>query len=190
MNDSIKSILAGICIGIAGTVYLALGGGPIAAILFSIGLIIIVLQEYNLYTGKIGYIKSYKEIPKMLLMILGNFIGCLLVGLTCNQDASTLVQVKLQIPLWLVLFKAIWCGFLMYSAVNIYKEHKNLFGILFCVPVFILAGFEHSIADMYYFITANSYNTDSLIFIIIVLIGNAIGANLHLRIKNKKYLKF
>ena len=99
MKEFIKSILAGICIGIAGTVYLALGGGPVAAILFSIGLIAIVLLDYNLYTGKIGYIQSYKDVPTMILIILGNFIGCLMVGLTCGQDASTIIQAKLQIPL-------------------------------------------------------------------------------------------
>ena len=76
MDSLLKSIFAGICIGIAGTAYVQLGGGPFAACLFAIGLILIVLFDFNLYTGKIGYIQSYKDIPKMLLIILGNLIGC------------------------------------------------------------------------------------------------------------------
>lgn len=76
MKDLIKAIFAGICIGIAGTAYVALGGGPFAACLFAIGLISIVLFNFNLYTGKIGYIKSYKDISRMLIILLGNLIGC------------------------------------------------------------------------------------------------------------------
>ena len=53
---------------------------------------------YNLYTGKIGYIDSYKKIPLMLKYILGNFIGVFLVSLTSSIDSSTLVEAKLQIP--------------------------------------------------------------------------------------------
>lgn len=53
---------------------------------------------YNLYTGKIGYIDSYKKIPLMLKYILGNFIGVFLVSLTSTIDSSTLVEAKLQIP--------------------------------------------------------------------------------------------
>ena len=58
MSDFIKSIFAGICIGIAGTAYVKLGGGLFAACLFAVGLISIVLFNFNLYTGKIGYIQS------------------------------------------------------------------------------------------------------------------------------------
>ena len=47
-------------------------------------------MQYNLYTGKIGYIKSYKEIPIMLKYILGNFIGVLLVSFVSVVDSSAL----------------------------------------------------------------------------------------------------
>ena len=78
----------------------------------------------------------------------------------------------------------------MYTAVEIYKKKQSVIGILFCVPVFILSGFEHSIADIYYFTTTNIINLNSFIFILIVIIGNAIGANLHIKNKERKYLKF
>ena len=98
MQDFIKSIFAGIMIGIAGLVYLLVPLTWVAAILFSIGLIIICMMQYNLYTGKIGYIKSYKDIPIMLKYILGNFIGVLLVSFTSTIDSFALVEAKLQIP--------------------------------------------------------------------------------------------
>lgn len=178
MNDFIKSIFAGICIGIAGTAYVKLGGGPFAACLFAVGLISIVLFNFNLYTGKIGYIQSWKEIPKILLIILGNLIGCWLVAETAGVSAESLVEAKLIMPLWEVFFKSIWCGFLMFAAVNVYKEHKSLIGIIFCIPTFILCGFEHSIADSFYFFSASQITLPIVIFILITIVGNAIGANL------------
>ena len=71
----------------------------------------------------------------------------------------------------------------MFAAVNIYKEHKSLIGIIFCIPTFILCGFEHSIADSFYFFSASQITLPIVIFILITIIGNAIGANLFKLIK-------
>lgn len=190
MENLLKSIFAGICIGIAGTAYVQLGGGPFAACLFAIGLILIVLFDFNLYTGKIGYIQSYKDIPKMLLIILGNLIGCWLVASSIDLSAESIVEAKLILPLNQVFFKSIWCGFLMFSAVDIYKKYDSITGIIFCIPTFILCGFEHSIADSFYFFAMGCYTLNVFLFILITIVGNAIGANLFklLKIfdKNKK----
>ena len=43
------------------------------------------------------------------------------------------------------------------------------------VPVFILAGFEHSIADMFYFFCAGSFTLPSFCFLLMVVLGNSIG---------------
>ena len=183
MQDFIKSIFAGLMIGIAGIIYLIVPLTWVAAILFSIGLIIICMMQYNLYTGKIGYIKSYKEIPIMLKYILGNFIGVLLVSFVSVVDSSALVEAKLQLPYWLLLLKSIGCGFLMYIAVEIYKQNHSIIGILCCIPAFIIAGFERSIADMFYIFNAHIFNLQTLLFILIVIVGNALGALLHKLIK-------
>lgn len=184
MADFIKSIFAGLMIGIAGLVYLNVNPIWVGSILFSIGLIIVCILEYNLYTGKIGYIKSYKDIPKMFKYIIGNFIGVFLISLTTTVSSIDIVTAKLEIPYYLLLLKSIGCGFLMYIAVDIYKNNKSIVGILCCVPAFILAGFEHSIADMFYLCCSKMFELQYIPFIIIVLIGNAIGALLHKTIKN------
>ena len=184
-NNLIKSIFAGIMIGIGGLVYLNVGGA-IGAILFSVGLVVIVLCNFNLYTGKIGYIKTYKEIPLMILFIIGNAIGTFLVACSTNTSSEQLMITKINNPLYMTFIKAIFCGFLMYVCVNIYKEHKKLIGIILCIPAFILCGFEHSIADMFYIFTSETITLRTLLFIIIVIIGNGIGANLHHLIFEKK----
>ena len=116
------------------------------------------------------------------LGLLGNLLGTLLAGfliayaLPQLRDAAlTACEKRLtQLPLQTVI-RGFFCGILMYSAVWIYREKKTALGILFCIPVFILAGFEHSIADMFYFALAGLFNTRALVFILLVVLGNSLG---------------
>ncbi len=78
------------------------------------------------------------------------------------------------------LAKAFFCGILMYLAVSVFKEKKTPIGIVFCIPVFILSGFEHSIADMFYlsagFDFTASYIWRAMFYILLILAGNAAGS--------------
>ena len=63
----------------------------------------------------------------------------------------------------------------MYMAVSCYREKGTIAAIFFCVPAFILSGFEHSIANMFYFGVSGIINMESIFYIFVVIIGNAIG---------------
>ena len=186
----IKSILAGIMIAIGGTVYLSLENKVIGAIFFAIGLFIIVTKELNLYTGKVGYIFDNK--PKYLIevvtTIIGNFIGTFLVGYilkftriysSISTKAQGLCNIKLDDNLISIFILSILCGMLMYLAVNGYKVVKDPLGkylsVFLGVIVFILCGFEHSVANMYYFSVAFIINGKSLLYLLIMILGNAVG---------------
>ena len=175
----VRAILAGMMIGIGGCVYLGCEVKWVGAILFAVGLFTIFSFRLDLYTGKVGYIfdndRSY--VPYLLVVIIGNFIGCLILGLMMPLDAAVnLANAKLDNYEFLpVLFKGVLCGMLMFIAADCYKNTKSFIATFVCVPVFILAGFEHSIADMFYFCSAGAFSVESLVFIITVLIGNAIG---------------
>lgn len=175
----VRAILAGMMIGIGGCVYLGCEVKWVGAILFAVGLFTIFSFRLDLYTGKVGYVfdndRSY--IPYLVVVIIGNFIGCLILGLMMPLDsASALAQGKLDNYDFLrVLFKGVLCGMLMFIAADCYKNTKSFIATFVCVPVFILAGFEHSIADMFYFCSAGCFSVESLIFILTVLVGNAIG---------------
>ena len=84
-----SSILAGICIGIAGFGFLALGGIA-GAVLFAFGLITVVCYKLKLYTGTAGFIVK-GEVGTLLLILIGNIVGCLLVagnqGHQCGEAA-------------------------------------------------------------------------------------------------------
>ena len=175
----VRAILAGMMIGIGGCVYLGCEVKWVGAILFAVGLFTIFSFRLDLYTGKVGYVfdndRSY--ISYLVVVIIGNFIGCLILGLMMPLDsASVLAQGKLDNYDFLrVLFKGVLCGMLMFIAADCYKNTKSFIATFVCVPVFILAGFEHSIADMFYFCSAGCFSVESLIFILTVLVGNAIG---------------
>lgn len=174
----IRAFLAGVSISIGGCVYLATDVKWVGAVLFSVGLLTVVAFRLDLYTGKAGYIvenpPSY--LKDIAVIIVGNFIGCLMVGLMMPYpQAVDAVEAKLSCDWYTVIFKGAMCGILMFIAVDFFKQRQSFLAIFFCVPVFILSGFEHSIADMFYFCSAGVFTLEALVFIVLVLIGNAIG---------------
>ena len=193
MKDFIKSVLAGIMIGIGGTIYLSIDNKVVGASLFGIGLFMIVIYGFNLYTGKIGYLVdnfNFKYIKMLVITLIGNFIGTFFVGYILkftriysliHDKAKLLVNVKLDDSLISILILAFFCGILMYLAVNTYKENKDIskyLGVFLGVIVFILCGFEHCVANMYYFSVANIWNLNTLLYLLIMILGNSLGGML------------
>jgi nitrite transporter NirC len=186
----IKAIMAGLYIGIAGLVYLSVSNKIVGSFLFSTGLLMVVSKGYFLYTGKIGYLLPYeKGFTKMILLtILGNFVGIASVGIlilfTGKQDmillSETLVTNKLAYGPIQALASAIFCGMLMYTGVHGYKSIENpiikVLIVILSVMIFILAGFEHSIANLLYVVLARAFRLKTLIYVLIWLFGNLIGA--------------
>ena len=82
-NLTLSSILAGVCISIGCIVNLIVGGGPLGAILFTFGLITVVHYKYALFTGTAGFIElnKIKEYKKIILILLGNILGCILLSI-------------------------------------------------------------------------------------------------------------
>ncbi len=186
----IKSFLAGICIAIGGTVFLSLDNKIIGAALFSIGLFFIVVRGLNLYTGKVGYIVTNKPVflIEVFVTIIGNFIGTFLAGnllrftrvyTSIHEKALGLCTIKINDSMISIFILSIFCGILMFLAVDGYKEVKDSFGKNMCVflavIVFILCGFEHSIANMYYFSVANIWSMKVVLYIVIMILGNGVG---------------
>ena len=153
----IKGIYAGFLIGIGGIVYLSLENKIVGALLFSFGLLTIVNQGYFLYTGKIGFAKTAEDWTSIPFIILGNFLGTALSA---------------------ILALSILCGILMYLAIDNFSKSKNHLFIIAPVMIFILSGFEHSIANMFYFSLAGMWTPKSLLYLLLMLLGNGLGAKL------------
>ena len=181
----IDGIKAGIMIAIGGSVFLSCENRYIGAILFSVALLCICLKGYSLFTGKVGYLPENhsKEAVKVLLCgLLGNIVSTILLGFAVSfanpalqEVAAGICEAKLSQEALQTFVRAFFCGVLMYMAVSTYREKGTLAGIFFCVPVFILSGFEHSIANMFYFGASGMINMDSVIYLAVVIAGNSVG---------------
>jgi len=177
---------AGLAISIGGTVFLSCENKVVGAVAFTIGLLSICYYGLSLYTGKVGYLfdKHDKEAFSVLFLgLLGNFLGTLVCGLimrkilpAVGEKAAAVCAPKLEKDLLTVFLLACFCGILVYIAVNLFRDKKTVLGILIGIPVFILSGFEHSIADMFYMAAAGEFTLRALVFILTVIAGNSVGA--------------
>lgn len=184
-----KSVAAGIMLSIGCTVKLSCENQIVGNFLFASGLFAICVFGMNLFTGKIGYVVENRNTPNCLLVWLGNFlgqiIGCTLIRIakpTLHETASAMMKVKISLPWYSVAITAVFCGILMYAAVDCFKRADSgaikLAGIVFGVMTFIFCGFEHSIADMGYAVLGISDVSEILPylgFLILVSVFNGVG---------------
>lgn len=183
-----SSFLAGVCIGIAGFGYLA-EKSIVGAVLFAFGLLTVVHYGLKLYTGTAGFIRR-GEVGQLLLILVGNIIGCLAVALIARcspmplqETAQTVLEGRLATGPLRGGVLAIGCGFIMTTAVNFARQGKNL-PLLFGVPLFIMCGFPHCIADAFYYLCVPldfwaCYWPSILLFYVSIVLGNFIGCNLY-----------
>ena len=191
----LNAVLSGIALGIAGTVYLMTPNPMLGAFLFAFALMTILCYGFKLYTGAIGYLvcKKWQEVPSylwtLLLIYLGNFAGCFLTGLLIRgsrtypkMEARVLAVCaeKLKDNSISLLILGFFCGILMYLAVETYrrKELGEIFrfaAVFLCVGIFILCGFEHCIANMFYFSAANLWSPETVLATLVMTAGNSLG---------------
>lgn len=179
------AIYAGIMISFGGMVYLACENKVIGAFLFSFGLLTIVNQKFNLYTGKIGFAKTKEDFLNILFILVGNVIGAgamaLIYRLTiCDVEMlNALWAAKLQKGPFAFFLLSVLCGVMMYLAIDNYQRNNQLLFIILPVMIFILSGFEHSVANMFYFFSSSIRNMESILWLLISILGNGVGALLY-----------
>ena len=193
IKNLILSIYSGLCIGLGGTVYLSCDNKILGSFLFGLGLFTILNFGFNLFTGKVGYFVNNKPSYWGFLGIvwLGNFIGTFLFakmiaatryGATLQAKANALCLVKDGDSIVSLLVLGIFCGMLMFIAADGYKNIENQVGkvvvVFLPVMVFILSGFEHCIADMFYFSLSGDFSALMLKSLIVITVGNSIGGGL------------
>ena len=179
------AVRAGIMIAIGGSVFLSCDSKYVGAVLFSVALLCICYLGYYLFTGKIGYLANDFSKNNILNLSVGlavNLIVTFLLGLLISfaipnllDKAYIMCTAKLDQTFLITFIRAVFCGVLMYTAVEIFKEKKTPLGIIFCIPVFILCGFEHSIADMFYFGVSGIFTIKILTFELAAVLGNTVG---------------
>ncbi len=178
----IQSIFAGILIGLGCVVYVCTPDHYVGSFLFSLGLITVVLRQYNLFTGKVGFVNNPREFLGTLVMFVGNAIGAAIVGVCVGytrmglDGAHNIVATKLNDNPLSAFILSIGCGIMMYLAVSNYKKKENLLLIIMPIMIFILCGFEHCIANVCYFAMTGEFTLKAMLYIFIMVSGNAVGS--------------
>ncbi|MBR5485879.1 MAG: formate/nitrite transporter family protein [Oscillospiraceae bacterium] len=185
----VYSVLAGACIGIGGTVFLSLDNKVLGALFFAAGLFTICTFGFNLYTGKVGYVLE-NDLSYTLWVAsiwVGNLVGTSLVGYSVRmtriagiaEKAAAMCETKLNDNLMSIFILAIFCNILMFIAVDGFKNNQHelgkYLGIFLGVAVFILCGFEHCIANMFYFSVADMWSVKTVVYLLVMTLGNAVG---------------
>ena len=193
-------ILAGLAIGLGSlaftlvSAYLTGTSGLIfASALFSIGLILVCVLGLQLYTGKVGVVfddreKLAKNAINLPIMLVGNAVGAFGLGIICHfifmnipEIADRILAISLgKTNSTTVFLQGIFCGALVYIAVYLFKNLQNyamkIIGIITAVTLFVYCGFQHCIANMFYFGMAFNWSIDMLWNTLIVILTNSIGA--------------
>lgn len=147
----------------------------VCALLFPFGLIMVILTGAELFTGNCLMLLSALEgtarwpgiLRNLLIVYLGNFTGAVVTAAACvysgqldlGGGALALYTIKLAaakcaLPFGKALLLGVLCNVLVCTAVMLALQSKSVPGkaIGAYVPIclFVLCGFEHCIANMYY----------------------------------------
>lgn len=197
-----KSILSGLLISIGGSAYISCtiaGIGWFGAVLFTFGLYAICAYGFNLYTGKVGYIaydlRNVRYMRHVALVLLFNLMATFVVGAIMSlaftelaESAAEMYAAKLERSLFRSFLSSVFCGLIMFVAVDSNKRGHSI-GMFLAIPTFIFCGFDHSIANSFYnglAVGAETFTLKNAVFIMVVIIGNAVGGMLMPLIMGKK----
>ena len=188
---------------------------------FSLGLILVILAGAELFTGNslmvVGWLErklNFKAMAKnWTIVYIGNLIGSLLIvylvffsgiwtlnGAAIGKYTLSLAVSKANLDFWTALIRGIGANWLVCVAVWLSisggTTMDKILGIYFPIMAFVLLGFEHSIANMFFLPMglllksvisvpgSSSLTLSSAIFnnLIPVTIGNIIGGVLFVAI--------
>ncbi len=147
----------------------------LAGCIFPVGLMLIVLVGGELFTGNCmmiggvmtGRIKAMQMIRVLVTVYLGNLVGSLIVSFLAyysgqwKYGAGALgaytIKVafgKLNLSFGTAVASGILCNILVCVAVLMASASKDavgkIFGCFFPIWAFVIAGYEHCVANMYY----------------------------------------
>jgi formate/nitrite transporter len=181
---SLLGIMAGFFIGLGAmfatlvTTDIQIGFGLtklVGGIVFSLGLILVVVAGAELFTGNAlmvgsrasGKIRLSQLFKNWGIVYFTNLIGSLLLvgivfysqfwaldGFKVGVNALSVANAKVNLAFWPAFARGILCNTLVCLAVWLCFSARStvdkIFAILFPITAFVACGFEHSIANMYF----------------------------------------
>ncbi|MFA6546131.1 MAG: formate/nitrite transporter family protein [Limisphaerales bacterium] len=150
-------------------------GRLLGGLVFSLGLILVVVAGAELFTGNNLLVMAWvsrrittgKLLENLVVVLLANFIGAAglawLVSLSghagmnggaLGKTAVAIATAKCALPFAEAFFKGVLCNLLVCLAVWLALAGRTvtdkILAIIFPISAFVAAGFEHSVANMYF----------------------------------------
>lgn len=150
-------------------------GKALSGLVFGAGLMLVLVAGGELFTGNtlmlVGVLDRKVTVQQMLanwiVVYFGNFIGGIFIAYMMNRSGLfnsgnnilggqtiKIAAYKTGLPFLSAFFLGIMCNWLVCLAVWVSYGAKDvlgkLFSCFFVIGLFIISGFEHSIANMYY----------------------------------------
>lgn len=185
-----SGILAGGSIALGGVVFLSLESNVLGALFFAVGLFTVCTLGLSLFTGRVCYVfqRDLAYARALPVIWLGNLVGAVLVGLLVQaarigpklaERAAQVCQAKLDDGFLSLFVLGVLCNIFIYIAVEGFSQNPHQLGkylsLFFGVTVFILSGYEHCVADMFYFTAAGVWSPDVILRLLVITLGNAVG---------------
>ena len=195
----LMTILSGAMIAICATSSLLANGVMkefgkfVGAILFSLGIFVILAYDMKLFTGLVATIPhmKLKNLWKLPTCFIGNAIGVAIVAVLVYfspvsnvvvSGAKSVISAKLYSENWAIssLCSGVLCGILItLSVLSVNHSHKKELsanvGVIFPIIVFAFCGFDHSVANMFYFYYLGEVSWQVVGYIMLTILGNVIG---------------
>jgi formate/nitrite transporter len=144
-------------------------------LVFCVGLVLVVVGGAELFTGNTLMTIACMEkrittgalLRNWVIVYIGNLIGSIVIALLTTMGktytlgngvlgmaALTIANVKVNLGFWQAVALGILCNFLVCLAIWMTFSARTVSGkilaILFPISAFVAAGFEHSVANMYF----------------------------------------
>ena len=177
----------------------------IGGLVFSVGIVMVIIAGADLFTGNClvmfgvvtKKVKFSSVVTHLLVVLLGNFIGALfLVFLVYYSNTpgqldiiviNRIADAKMNLSFSEAIFRGILCNILV--AIGVYMSYaaKNvtgkILGAVFPVMVFVILGFEHSVANMFILPLSGMYQSVPIMGMLLnnlvpAILGNFIGGGI------------
>ncbi len=142
---------------------------------FSLGLILVIIGGAELFTGNTliavawasGKVSTGGLLRNWAIVYLGNFLGSILIaalviwgrqyaagGGSVGLAMLSMANAKLHLSFWQAVSLGVLCNLLVCLGVWLSYAGRSvadkILGIVFPITAFVAAGFEHSVANMYF----------------------------------------
>lgn len=194
-KDFLPSVFGGVYISIGALIYLVLEKSLAGALFFSLGILLCIFCNGHLFTRAfpLGVYTRFEKysVRQIVIVYIGNFIGTLLMAFLISQTflndkiaglTLAVAQAKLADTFLSTLISGTFAGLLVAFAVMFKRREMNILFVVVTVAAFVILGFDHCIANMFYYgvfaVNGGAIRFSAALDLLAATLGNMIGGGI------------